>query len=322
MSAAPDVSETARLSAQVVKLYQAGRYAEALPLAQQILATREKALPAGNLLIAEALGNLAAVQFRLNNNAPAETLARRALALYEQARPPDENRIADTLFLLGGIYVARADYDKGLPALQRLLTLREKLSGPEHPDTLEVVLVLAQAYNNNRQFDAAEFLYRNYAEAQTRRNGPPNDIGLAWERLSCLLWRKRDDEAEKTEQRADVLRGFAAVPPLKVKSKELQANILAQPALDLTLDKKYLEEFPYFDSGAVLVRVLVSEKGEVLRSCAIYGPSFMLGFYEAAARRTRFKPFVNNNGQPAPASGELKYLYEVRRLFRDGRKPN
>jgi hypothetical protein len=51
--------EAAALDQRVVELYQAGKTAEAIPLAKKSLELREKALPAGHPDIAKSLNNLA-----------------------------------------------------------------------------------------------------------------------------------------------------------------------------------------------------------------------------------------------------------------------
>jgi hypothetical protein len=60
----------------------------------------------------------------------------------------------------------------------------------------------------------------------------------------------------------------------------------------------------------VYVRLLLNEKGETLRACAVAGPPVLFPFYENAARRTRFSPFTDKNNQPAKASGVLRYIFE------------
>ena len=53
--------EAAALSARVTELYRAGKYSEAIPLAQRALAILEKTRGPNHLDVARALNNLAAV---------------------------------------------------------------------------------------------------------------------------------------------------------------------------------------------------------------------------------------------------------------------
>jgi tetratricopeptide (TPR) repeat protein len=311
----PELAEAARLSSQVVQFYQAGRYQDALPLAKQALALREKALGAEHPVVGEALQNLASLYLRLDDAKQAAPLAERALALHEKARPLNEDAIAATLVLLAGVRYADNNFDDAIPLFQRALNIRERISGASHPLTLDLVLALANAHYRNLQFGSAQFLYRSFADAQTRAGGTSDDAAFALERLSCLLWRQgEEDEAKTTEARADALRGYAG-PYRKLKGKDLRLNQLPQTLPDAMLDKKYVDELRGFMGGVgeVEVRVLINEQGETLRACALYGPPFLFTYYENAALRARFKPF-DDKGRPAKVTGNLKYIYEFARV--------
>ena len=310
---APEVAEATRLSVQVVRLHDAGRYAEALPLAQKALELREKALGPDHTDVAMAAYNLASVYFQLNQPAQAESAGQRALQIYEKARVVPEESLANLLFLLGGIGYTRADYEPAARHLQRALALREKISGAEHPATLDTVLLLAHVYHNNNQYDSAEFLYRSYVAAQEKRGARADNLGATLERLSCVLWKKgADEEASALELRADSLLGYG-IATRTVKNKELMANRLTRSSLDFQLDKKYVNQWPGLPGGIIAVRVLINPQGEVRRACAINGLPPLLPLYEALTRSARFKPFVLNGQNAATVNGEINYQYEIER---------
>jgi tetratricopeptide (TPR) repeat protein len=58
---AQQVDEASELNKRVIELYNAGRYADAIPIAQQLLAIREKALGPDHPDVAKSLNNLAAL---------------------------------------------------------------------------------------------------------------------------------------------------------------------------------------------------------------------------------------------------------------------
>jgi tetratricopeptide (TPR) repeat protein len=66
------------LNAQVVKLYQAGKYAEAIPIALRALALREKALGPDHADVGTSLNNLALLHQAQGRYADAEPLHKRA----------------------------------------------------------------------------------------------------------------------------------------------------------------------------------------------------------------------------------------------------
>ena len=87
------------LNNRAVELSKAGRYSEAIPLADRAVALREKALGPNHPQVAPLLNNLAAM---LNNQAL--------------------------------VYHAQGRYAEAVPLLQRALAIQEKVLAREHPD--------------------------------------------------------------------------------------------------------------------------------------------------------------------------------------------
>ncbi len=79
------LQEASGLNEEVVKLYRAGKYDEAIPLAKRALAIYEKALGADPPSTAGSLNNLATLYDSKGDYAQAELLYRRALAIYDKA---------------------------------------------------------------------------------------------------------------------------------------------------------------------------------------------------------------------------------------------
>ena len=73
-----DLQETEALHRQVVQLYNQGRYAAAIPLAQNVLAIREKALGPEHPDVANSLHNLAGLYIAINDPQQAPGLFKRA----------------------------------------------------------------------------------------------------------------------------------------------------------------------------------------------------------------------------------------------------
>jgi tetratricopeptide (TPR) repeat protein len=73
------------LNKRVIELYRAGKFAEAVPLAQQVLAIREKAFGPDHPDVATALNNLAVLYENQGRYADAEPLYKRVLAIREKA---------------------------------------------------------------------------------------------------------------------------------------------------------------------------------------------------------------------------------------------
>jgi tetratricopeptide (TPR) repeat protein len=158
--ASAQLREAAALDAKVNALFNAGKYQEALPLAQRSLAIREKALGPDNLNVANSVYNLAQLNGYQGNFADAEMLYRRALAIYEKARGPDHPDVADAVDSIAYLYKEQGRYADAEPLYQRSLAIREKVRGPEHADTANSLSNLADLYGELARFAEAEQLYK------------------------------------------------------------------------------------------------------------------------------------------------------------------
>ena len=79
------LAEALRFNQQVIQLYQAGRYAEAIPLAERALAICEKALGREHRDVAVSLSSLAELYRAQGDRERAALLHQRALTIREKA---------------------------------------------------------------------------------------------------------------------------------------------------------------------------------------------------------------------------------------------
>jgi tetratricopeptide (TPR) repeat protein len=82
-----DVNE---LNKRVLELYRAGRYSDAIQIAQRVLAIREKALGRDHPDVAQSLNDLAELYRRQGNYADAELLCQRSLDIRENISATDK----------------------------------------------------------------------------------------------------------------------------------------------------------------------------------------------------------------------------------------
>ena len=111
--AGPDVLREAfasRLELQSTELYQAGKYAAALPVAQQLLALREKEFGPDHPMVAMPLNDLGTIHYNLGQYAVAEPLYKRSLAIREKTLGPEHAEVASVLNNLGDLYRATERY--------------------------------------------------------------------------------------------------------------------------------------------------------------------------------------------------------------------
>ena len=118
-------------SAKITALGQAGKYSEAIPLAEAMVANLEKS-PASRDF-AGALNNLAQLYGDVGRDADAEPLYERALAIMEKAAGLDSVEMAPELNNLAALYERQLRYAEAEPLFKRALALREKSLGPAIP---------------------------------------------------------------------------------------------------------------------------------------------------------------------------------------------
>ena len=90
-------NDAAARSAGIAELSRAGKYAQAVPLAQRLLADMEKAHGPEHRDVATALNNLAEPYGHQGNDADAEPLYKRALAMLEKVSGLDRSEVAPEL---------------------------------------------------------------------------------------------------------------------------------------------------------------------------------------------------------------------------------
>jgi tetratricopeptide (TPR) repeat protein len=112
------------LKGRVTALYRAGKFAEAVPLAQRVLAIREKALGADHPDVAASLNNLALLYANQGRYADAEPLYKPALAIREKALGPNHPDIAQSLNNLALLYHNQGRYADAEPPSHQRLPLR------------------------------------------------------------------------------------------------------------------------------------------------------------------------------------------------------
>lgn len=141
-----NAEKTEQLNRKGVALYRAGRYLEALPIAQRVLAMREKVVGLDHRDIATLLENLGLIYRGLGRYVDAEPLFRRALEINDRVLDPGEVKLSETLTYLADACVELARYDDAEPFLKRAFAIREKALGPSHPDSVRALNNLALLY--------------------------------------------------------------------------------------------------------------------------------------------------------------------------------
>lgn len=178
-------------SARINALRSAGKYSEALPLAQAMVTSLEKTT--NNRDLAAALNNLAQIYSDQGHDDQAEPLYKRAIALMEKGTGLDSVEIAPLLTNLAALCQRQSRFAEAEPLFKRALAIREKALSREHPDVGQALNNLATLYVKQERFADAEPLLRRALAIYQKAAGPEhpavatvlNNIGQVDRDLNC-----------------------------------------------------------------------------------------------------------------------------------------
>lgn len=126
-----EMERAMQLNEQSLRLSREEHFAEALPLAEQVLVIFEKNLPPDHPNIAIGLGNLAQLETRLGRNDTAMSHFARARALLEKNPKADQANLGMILANIADLEARQKHYDKAAPLLHQSIILLAARSGNE-----------------------------------------------------------------------------------------------------------------------------------------------------------------------------------------------
>ncbi len=199
-----------QVSAQAQQLYKEGKYAEAIPVAQEELRLAEATFDEAHIAVGASAFSLATLYDKQRRYAEAEPLYKRSVAIFEKAQVSDNPRPADILNLahilnnFAFMYSKQSRYAEAEPLYMRSLALYEKAQGPDHVDTARELVNLGSLYKDEGRYAEAEPLYQRSLSIYEKALGSDNpDLATALNNFAGLLSDEgRYAEAEPLYQRA------------------------------------------------------------------------------------------------------------------------
>jgi CHAT domain-containing protein/Tfp pilus assembly protein PilF len=187
-----ELAEAQRLSLQANMLHRAGRYAEAVPLAEHALAIREKVLGPEDVEVATSLTIRAALYRAMGDDARAAPLLERALAIREKGLGKLHPDLAVALTNLAALYRDNGNYALAGPLFQRALTIREKALLPERNRTFvaDALNELGTFYSDTGEYARAESLFKRALTIREEVLGPEHKDLVPVLTNLALLYRK------------------------------------------------------------------------------------------------------------------------------------
>lgn len=161
------------------EFYAAGRYTEAVPVAEQYANAVVTRFGEDHPLYANALGYIGHLHWRLGQYDAVRSVER-ALRIQEKHLPQDHPDIARNLTILALFYLASGRYAEAEPLYNRALNISEKAFGPEHADVATALNELGTLYRRQGRHTEAEPLYRRALAIRERTLGQGHpDVGIS-----------------------------------------------------------------------------------------------------------------------------------------------
>jgi tetratricopeptide (TPR) repeat protein len=167
-------------------LFTAGRYAEALPLAERAVAETDPGAT-GSRDLAAALIDLAATQSRLGNLGGAEASYLRAFTLLESSQGMSSLRFLAPLAGLAAVYAAQNRHELAIDFYRQALAVFRRSQGLFDPAQTSLVEALAASCEAIRDYPGAE-AERRYLVQIAARNFESNDPRVVQALSQLALW--------------------------------------------------------------------------------------------------------------------------------------
>ena len=159
---------------KIIELERAGKFQEALSLAQKTLADAEKARGPVHRDVAAASNNLGHVLASLGRDSEVEPLYKRSLAIFQKVGGLDSPNVAPTLNNLAALYQRQDRFSDAEPLFRRALSISERSLGPSHPDTGRSLNNLATLFEKLGRHGDSEPLFRRALAIYEKAGGPEN----------------------------------------------------------------------------------------------------------------------------------------------------
>ncbi len=298
-------------SGRIIALSRAGKYREALPLAQAMVASLETT--SNKRDFAAALTNLGQVQASLGRDGDAEPIYKRALSLYEAALGLDSVEIAPALNDLAALYQRQSRYGEAEPLFMHALSIREKALGPDHPDVGQALNNLATLYERQDRHADAEPVFKRALAIYRKAAGPESAP------VATLL--NNLGQLEKSDGRA------AEAEPLIRQSLSIREKLLGVDHPDVARSLNNLADLKqrqqrYDEAEPLSVRALSIRERSLGSDHPDTATSLnnLAGFYQAAGRNTDALPLIDRaiQGGRAQPKVALPVLFTA---ARDNRLP-
>jgi CHAT domain-containing protein/Tfp pilus assembly protein PilF len=162
--------------AKIQQLEKSGQYAQALPLAEQLLDQRKTQRPSNPADVADALELVGELDFYLNDYVKSRDLHQRALAIRESVFGPNHLSVADSLDSTAVACRNLGEYERARPLYERALKIRQAALGPTNPAVAVTLNNLGLFYRTLGEYEQARLFYERALAIWEKSLGPKDPL--------------------------------------------------------------------------------------------------------------------------------------------------
>jgi TonB family protein len=303
-----ELQEASTLTEAATKLFNQGKYEEAIPPAKRALEIRERLLPRADPRISSSLSNLGEIYLGKKDYKRAREVFQRLLQIQEEVFGREDVNLAFTLDRLAVLHFVAGNYGETEAAYKRSLALREKGLGANDAQVAQAWFALGEFYRFRRQLEPALSSYKRALSTYAQVSGVmTREFERASDGFACLGYDHRKPELFKE---------LAAI------RKQLSGrDASSEPEAGMVLNGRALTmpQPDYPDAarqrrlvGTVVVKVEIDETGKVVNATDMcQGPPFLSEASVAAAWKARFSPTMIS-GKPVRVKGVIQYNFTRR----------
>lgn len=304
----PELQEASTLTASALKLYNQGKYDEALPLVKRALEIREKLLPRTDGRLSSSLSTLAEVYIAKKDYKAAREVFQRILQIDEEQFGPDNVNLANTLDRVASLYFAEGSSRNAEKVYKQALALREQKLGPNDVLVARTLFSLGELYRAQKDLKAALPAYKRALSIYGQQSGSRSpDFERVSDGFRCVIY-----EQEKPELFKELEAAWKQCAGPDALGEPQPAGVLNNQALSLPKPDYPVTAAQRSLVGLVVVKVTIDESGNVIKAKDLcQGPPLLRESAVAAAWNARFKP-TTLNGQAVKVTGVLQYKFMKR----------
>ena len=301
----------------LMESYKAKDYDKALNFARQILDLNIKIYGAENEETALAYSNLGKLYYIKQKQKESAENYQSALEIYKKDFQKNAEIVAATMQKIGNVLMSdyfnldRQKFEKAEEMYLRSLEIMETKFGKDGKEIIPHLKSLVDFYsyiskNDEKIIDKTQELFIRYY-LTTAKNNPDNEDALPSIEDSFVCFLSQSVSSQK--RAAERMKQFAEA----TKSVRKAEDVVKSDVINGTALKLEKPEYPSAAravraSGSVLVRVLVDEKGTVIKANSFCGHPLLRVGAAQAALKSKFSPTLVD-GKPVKVTGIIVYNF-------------